>query len=195
MLSIPTKAFSTHTRPSIHTPKAPYTHLRSSTPKLNPSHPYQALQNHPWPPHYYLALYNHPRPSTRVLGSTHPPKTLIPILDLPYYPMPSRSGFSTSTPFTPIPTHSHTYEALNTYQSVHYQYQALFTHLKSFKPLQALHTHPNLFTPTQALNTLLKPFIPILGPPRPPKDCHTYLWHLMPLLGTPTLFLGLLHLP
>ena len=121
------------------------------------------------------ALYTYPRRS-------------LPILDLPYqfnYPLTHLRRF------TPIPTHSHPSKAVHTHQSLYYQYQDLFTHLKSFKPFQALHTHLNLFTPTQALNTLLKPFIPILGPPRPPKDCHTYLWHLMPLLGTPALFLGL----
>ena len=45
------------------TPKAPYTHLRPSTPKHSPSHPYQALNTHL-------------RPSTPIQCPSNPPQVL-----------------------------------------------------------------------------------------------------------------------
>ena len=151
-----------------------------------PSHPSQPIQTHFRPSIPILGLHNITWPFTTNLG---PPPQSQALLALPRPSYPSQTFHTTlchldqfQNPFTPILTHSHPSEALNTYQSLHYQYQALFTHLKSFKPSQALHTHQNIFTL-------------ISGPPRPPKYLHTHLWHSMPLLGSPALFLGLLHLP
>ena len=129
------------------TPKAPYAHLRSSTPKQSPSHPYQALHTHPWLPHYSLALYTHYRPSTPVPGSPHPPHTLHT------HPRPSIPPYAiqiiSRSPSRLIPPHSH--------------------------PSGALHTHQSLQYPSQALLNHLKPFKPISGPPLPPKALHIHL--------------------
>ena len=86
----------------------------------------------------------------------------------PRYSVPPRPSRSPPHP-TPIPTRS--------------------------LPSEAPHTHKSLKYPSQALHTYLKPFTLISGPPHPPKALHTHLRYSMPILGTHTPFLCLLHLP
>ena len=88
-----------------------------------------------------------PKPSSR-------PQTFCSLLipDIPYYPRPSRS------PFTPIPTPSHSSEAPHTHKILQYSSQALHTHLKTITPISGTPY------PTKALHTNIRPSIPILGP-------------------------------
>ena len=94
----------------LHTHLRVHIHLKPLTPNKGPPHPIKARITHPWPPDYSLALYTHSRPSTPVLGSPHPPQTLHthPTPSIPPYVI----QISSRSPSTPIPTHSHSSEAL-----------------------------------------------------------------------------------
>ena len=139
-----------------------------------------------------MAIYTYIRSFTPVPDLLHPPLSLYTHLRCSIFtlglPNQCQYPLTNSSPVTPIPTHSHTSEALLTHQSLQYPYQIFHTHPSH--PNKTLHTHIRPSLPIIGLHTITCPFKTTLGPP---PQSQVLLPHPRPSYPTQTFHTTLCH--